>query len=126
MNADVGLVGVVTLPPVPLRMLHAPVPMEGAFPARVAEEPQSVWSGPAFAAEGLGVNAITTSSVDEAQGALEMVHRKVYVLPEMPLNVEVGLVGDKILPPAPEMMLQVPVPAAGELPARVADVAQSV
>ena len=35
MNVDVALVGVVTVPPVPDIMLHAPVPTEGALPARV-------------------------------------------------------------------------------------------
>ena len=35
MNVDVALAGVVTVPPAPETMLHAPVPTEGALPARV-------------------------------------------------------------------------------------------
>ena len=35
MNVDVALVGVVTVPPVPDTMLHAPVPIAGAFAASV-------------------------------------------------------------------------------------------
>ena len=37
MNAEVGLDGVVTDPPAPLTMLHAPVPTVGVFAAKVAE-----------------------------------------------------------------------------------------
>ena len=35
MNVDVALVGVVTVPPDPDIILHAPVPIEGALAARV-------------------------------------------------------------------------------------------
>ena len=35
LKVEVGLVGVVTVPPVPEMMLQAPVPAEGALPARV-------------------------------------------------------------------------------------------
>ena len=34
-KGDVALVGAVTVPPVPEMMLQAPVPAEGALPARV-------------------------------------------------------------------------------------------
>ena len=55
-NVDVGLDGVVTVPPNPLTMLHAPVPKVGEFPARVTlVNPQvadPVWSGPAAAVLG--------------------------------------------------------------------------
>jgi hypothetical protein len=36
-NVEVGLVGVVILPPVPLTMVHNPVPTTGVFPARVTD-----------------------------------------------------------------------------------------
>ena len=37
MNAEVGLDGVVTAPPAPLTILHAPVPIVGVFAANVAD-----------------------------------------------------------------------------------------
>ena len=77
LNEDVGLEGVVTVPPVPLTMLHAPVPVVGVLPASVTEVPQTVWSGPAFAVVGLPVNVMFTSSVEAVQGAFEIVQRKV-------------------------------------------------
>jgi hypothetical protein len=36
-NVEVGLVGVVILPPVPLTMVHNPVPTLGVLPARVTD-----------------------------------------------------------------------------------------
>lgn len=50
---EVGLLGVVTVPPAPLMMLHAPVPELGVLAARVALVPQTVWSGPASAVVGV-------------------------------------------------------------------------
>ena len=53
MKADVALDGVVTLPPEPDIILHAPVPKVWLFPAKVTlVNPQvddPVWSAPAFA-----------------------------------------------------------------------------
>jgi hypothetical protein len=76
-KVDVGLVGAVTVPPAPETMLHAPVPVPGAFAAKVTVVTQSVWSGPAFATVGAPVRVTTTSSLKLAQGALEIVQRKV-------------------------------------------------
>jgi hypothetical protein len=73
---EVGLLVVVTVPPVPLMMLQEPVPTVAVFAARVAELPHTVWSGPALAVVGLAVSVITTSSVEE-EHALLMVQRKV-------------------------------------------------
>ena len=56
---DVGLLVVVTVPPAPLMMLHAPVPVLGVLPARVTEVPQTVWSVPA--AEVVGVADTVTA-----------------------------------------------------------------
>ncbi len=44
----------------------------------------------------------------------------------MPVKADVGLEGVVIDPPAPETMLQDPVPTVGVLPARVTEVAQTV
>ena len=74
-NADVALVGVVTVPPTPETMVHNPVPVVGVFAAKVVVDPQRFWSGPALAMVGLPVNVITTSSVVGAQGAFEVVQR---------------------------------------------------
>ena len=47
-------------------------------------------------------------------------------MPAVPEKVELALLGVVTVPPAPETMLQVPVPVAGVLPARVTEVAQTV
>lgn len=75
-KVEVGLVGTVTAPPAPERMLHDPVPMEGEFPARVVIVVQMVWSAPALATVGFGVITTCTSSVVAAQGALLVVQRR--------------------------------------------------
>ena len=77
LKPEVGLVDAVNEPPAPVTTLHEPVPTVGAFAAKVAAPPQTVWSGPAFATVGLAVNVMTTSSVDAAQGAFAIVQRKV-------------------------------------------------
>jgi hypothetical protein len=40
LKVDVALDGVVTVPPVPEMILHAPVPTEGTLPASVTVKPQ--------------------------------------------------------------------------------------
>jgi len=69
---------------------------------------------------------MTTSSLEAVQGELLIVQRKVYVVPATPVNPEVALDGVVTVPPAPDTMLQAPVPTAGVFAARVADVAQTV
>ena len=124
LKAEVGLEGVVTVPPTPVTMLQAPVPTVGVFAASVAEVPQMLWSGPAFEVVGLARNIIMTSSVEATQGKFEMVHLNVYVLPATPVNPDVGLAGVVTVPPAPVTMLQAPEPRVGVLAAKVADVPQ--
>ena len=77
MNADVGLVGVVTVPPAPAMMVQVPDPTVGVFPAKVADVPQMVWSGPAFAVVGFAVRLMTTSSKEAVHGAFVIVQRRV-------------------------------------------------
>ena len=66
------------------------------------------------------------SSEDEGLGALEIVQRNVYVLPEMPEKVDVGLDGEAIEPPVPLMMLHCPVPTVGVFAASVTEVSPQV
>ena len=68
------------------------------------------------------MNLISTSSVDEVQGAFVIVHLRVYVFPATPLKVEVGLEVFPKDPPVPLIILHVPVPTAGALAASVTDV----
>ena len=68
------------------------------------------------------MKVITTSFVEGAQGGLVIVHRKVYVVPAVPVNVDVGLDGVVIVPPAPVIILQLPAPAVGVFAASVTDV----
>ena len=56
------------------------------------------------------------------QGLLEIVHLNVYVVPAVPVNVDVALVGVATVPPAPDTMLQAPVPIAAVLPPSVTEV----
>lgn len=51
-NDEVGLVGVVMVPPVPERMVQSPVPTVGLLPTKFVVVPHMVWSRPAFATVG--------------------------------------------------------------------------
>ena len=79
-KAEVGLAGVVTVPPLPLKMLHKPVPTDGVFPERVVDvSPHMaipVWSAPAAEAVGFILKVIFTSSNESAQGGFEIVQRR--------------------------------------------------
>ena len=126
LNPLVGSVAFTKTPPTPLKMLQLPIPISGVFAARVKEvNPQvaaPVWSGPAVAGVGEILNVIATVSVKAVQGALEMVHTKIYALPAIPLNKVVGLVASTKVPPIPLKMLQIPVPIAGVFAARLREV----
>lgn len=74
---ELALLGLVIVPPAPEITLHEPVPMVGALPCKVVLVAQIVWSGPAFETVGFAVKLITTSSIEAAQGALEIDHRTV-------------------------------------------------
>ena len=126
LKVDVALEDVVIVPPVPLTMLQAPVPIDAALPASVTDvNPQVaelVWSVPAFEVVGFWLNVITTSSVDAVHGLFDTVQRNVYVDPAVPLKVDVALEAVVIVPPVPLTMLQAPVPIDAALPASVTDV----
>jgi hypothetical protein len=122
-NVLTGLVGVVIDPPVPLTILHAPVPVTGVLPANVTVViPQveiPVWSGPAIAVVGFWLNVTTISSAVDPHGTLVIVQRNVYVVPAVPVKVLVGLVGEAIVPPVPDTILHKPDPTTGVLAASV-------
>src|SRR5690606_4251203 len=96
------------------------VPTVGATAASVASPPQTVWSGPASDGVGLsGSTVIITSSVLGVQEPLVIVHASVYVVPPTPVNSLAGSAGSLITPPAPETMVQRPVPTKGTFPSRL-------
>ena len=68
---------------------------------------------------------MSTSSVEAVQGALLVVQRNVYVVPDTPEKAEVALAGVVIVPPAPLMMLHPPVPTLGAFPARFVEAAHT-
>jgi hypothetical protein len=114
---DVGEEGVVIVA-VPETTDHKPVPTLGVLAASVVvvEPPHRVWSGPAFA---ILTNVIFTSSVEAVHGEFDIVQRKVYAVPDVPLNVDVRLVGTVTVPPEPLIILHAPVPMLGALAASV-------
>jgi hypothetical protein len=60
-NCDVGLVGVIIAPPLPLNIVHIPLPMTGAVALRFVVIPtQITWSVPASAVEGLASSLMST------------------------------------------------------------------
>ena len=61
-----------------------------------------------------------TSSDEDVQGLLAIVHLNTYDEPAIPVNRLFGLFGEMMLPPAPPIILQVPIPIVGGLAERVA------
>jgi hypothetical protein len=117
----VGLEGV-EMVPVPLTSVHSPVPVEGAFPAMVAEVIHPLWAGPALAVVGAATPVMITSSVLGEHIPLEIVHLNVFGPTPSPVTVDVALV-EVITFPAPLTRLHAPVPVTGVFPANVAEVA---
>ena len=82
MKTVVGFVLLTKLPPLPLIMLHDPVPTVAAFAVRVTDVvPQvgiPVWSRPAAAVVGGAFTVMVASAVEGVHGALEViVHRTI-------------------------------------------------
>ena len=119
-----GSPGVVTVPE-PAITVQLPVPTPGGLPANVAVVEQTVWSDPAFAVVGASSRLIVTSSVEEAQTPLLIVHLNVFTPVDKPVTPEPGSPGVATVPD-PVMTVQVPVPTARVLPASVTDVEQTV
>ena len=114
------------VPPAPDTTDQAPVPDVGVFAVMATVLPQKLLSVPAFAAAGALLKIMLTSSEDAAHPGLERVQRSVYVVPAFPVNVDVGEDAVAMVPPAPAMIVHVPVPDTGGFPASVAEVPQTV
>jgi hypothetical protein len=123
---EVGEDGVVT-ETVPESTDHDPVPTAGVFPARVdVVTLHKPWSEPALAVVGLALVIILTSSKDEAQAPLVIVHLIVTVVPwVMPVMVVPGSLG-LVIVALPDWTDQVPIPTLGVFPAKVAEEEQTV
>ena len=117
---EVGEAGVVTVA-VPATTDQAPEPEAGVLPANVAVVVlHKVWSEPAEETVGEASTEIITSSVELAQTPLDIVQRRVEEAPMVkPVTPEVG--EEAVVTVAvPETTVQVPVPEAGVLAAKVA------
>ena len=117
------------VPPLPLIILHAPVPTEGVFPAKVTDvTPQAGdWSAPANATDGNApAKVITTLSVEVVQVPLLIVHFKVYAVPAFPEKEEVAELALAMFPPLPLIIVHAPVPTVGVFAASVAFVIPQV
>lgn len=74
---DVALEALAKLPPVPVTIVHNPVPTVGTFAASaVVVKPQSVCAVPASEVEGFLGNEITSESAEAVHGAFEIVQNK--------------------------------------------------
>ena len=74
LKVDEGLDVLVIVPPIPLMILHKPVPIVATFPAKVAVVPHIFWFGPAAAIVGTATPVIVTWLDVGGQGALLIVH----------------------------------------------------
>ena len=115
----ISLVAVVleVITPLPLTILHAPVPVVGVLAVTVALVTlHRFWSDPAAAVVGKGEIIIITSSVLALHAPLPIVHLKLVVVPTViPVTVVLGLVGVVIVQ-VPVTILHVPVPVVAVLP----------
>ena len=82
-KVDVGLDDVVIVPPVPLTMLQAPVPLDGALPANVTvvnpQVAELIWSAPALAVVGAAFT-VTVQVPVETVGVVVHVPSLAYLL----------------------------------------------
>jgi len=106
-------VGVVILDP-PAITVHIPVPTIGALPVKVEVEVHKFCDGPVVAIVGTSFTSIVIVEILGAQGELEIVQAKTFVPIARPVMVELGKVGEVIVP-EPETSVHNPVPTVGVL-----------
>jgi hypothetical protein len=106
--------------PVPLTTVHKPVPTAGTLPAKVAVGKHTFWFAPATETEGLSKRVIVTVLMEGvAQEPLVIVQVKVVVpIGKLPTVVLATFALPNVTPTA--LLVQVPTPTVGELPAKVA------
>lgn len=119
-----GLDGVVT-EALPAMTVHVPVPVAGAFPARVAVVAHTVSSGPASAVVGEASLVIVTVSLVEPQPGLLTVQTNVLAPTDNAVTPDAGLAG-VVTDALPAITVHDPVPTAGALAARLVVAAQTV
>jgi hypothetical protein len=102
---------------VPEMTVHVPVPVAGAFAANVVVDVQMSCALPAFAVVGLCARVMTTSSEEEAQPWLLIVHRSVLIPTPIPVTPEAGEEGF-VMVAVPEITVHAPVPVVGVFAAR--------
>jgi hypothetical protein len=119
----IGLVDKTTEPP-PESTVHDPLPTLGVRAAKLAIEMQTVWSVPALAT-GISSRLIVTVDVAGGQTPFVTVHKKVLVPLDKAFTEVTGLLAELTLE-APEITDQEPVPAVGEIAAKVAEAEQTV
>lgn len=115
-----------TTVPEPAMSDQVPIPTAGGLPDSVVLVAQIFWLVPATAIVGFTSLEITTLSVDEVQGPFVIVQTSVVLWPgKSPVTAEVGDDG-LVTVPGPLVMVQEPVPKAGEFAAKLVVPAQIV
>jgi hypothetical protein len=104
---------------------HVPLPTEGVFADKVADDAQTVWLLPAK--DGVGGGSFTMVTVDDERGQvpLLMFHESRLLPADNPETTAVALPAGLTVPPPPSNS-QLPVPIAGTFALNVAEEAQTV
>ena len=125
-KVDVPLLTFEKVPVPPETTDHAPVPVVGVFPPKLAVVPlaQIVCPVPTVAVVGGCVTVIDTSAVEAGHSTFEIVHRNVIgPTPPVCVKVDVPLEAFEKVPVPPETTDHAPEPVVGVFPPRLAVVA---
>ena len=80
LNVEVGLEEFPKDPPVPLTIVQLPVPTDGVFAAKVTEELQLLWSGPALAEVGEARTVTKALPVLSADCAVQLASERLLIV----------------------------------------------